>query len=137
GRLHREVALKIVRPRATDAQPEAQARERVLREARAAASLQHANVVGIFDVGEVTLADGAVPVAYIAMELVRGRSLRTYIGDREVSAARKLAWLVEVARALEVAHGAGLIHRDIKPENVMIQPDDSVKVLDFGIAKLT
>jgi serine/threonine-protein kinase len=87
-------------------------------------------------VGEVALPGETEAVSYIAMELVRGEPLRAYVGDAEVAAPRKLRWLTEVARALEVAHREGLIHRDVKPENVMIQPDDSVKVLDFGIAKL-
>jgi hypothetical protein len=69
------------------------------------------------------------------MELVRGKSMRTFVGDPEVPVGRRLRWLVDVARALAAAHAAGLVHRDIKPDNVMIRDDGRVKVLDFGIAR--
>jgi serine/threonine-protein kinase len=129
ARLERTVALKLLRvsddddPRATS-----RASVRLLREARAAAAFEHANAVTIHDVGEV---DG---VPYIAMELVSGHSLRTYVGDPEVTLATKVRWLVEIGRALAAAHRRGLVHRDIKPENVMVRDDGAIKVLDFGIA---
>ena len=104
---------------------------RLLREARAVASLSHPNVVGIYDVGE---SQGRL---YLAMEYVVGATLRSLAGDAEMPIARRLRWLVDVARALEVAHRAGLVHRDVKPENVMIREDGVVKVLDFGIARRT
>jgi serine/threonine-protein kinase len=104
---------------------------RVLREARAVASLSHPNVVAIYDVGE---SDGRL---YLAMEYVVGSSLRNFVGNTELPLARRVRWLVDVARALEAAHKAGIIHRDIKPENVMIREDGGVKVLDFGIARRT
>jgi serine/threonine-protein kinase len=103
---------------------------RLLREARAVASLNHPNVVAIFDVGE---SNGRL---YLAMELVVGSTLRA-LAAAETSLGRKLRWLVEIARALDAAHRVGLIHRDVKPENVMIRDDGSVKVLDFGIARRT
>src|SRR5437879_2498566 len=88
-RLARRVALKVLPPGA-----DAIATERMLREARAAAAFEHPNAVVVYDVGE---AGGA---AFIAMELVRGRSLRKFVGDREVTLERRLRWLVDVARAL-------------------------------------
>ena len=124
-RLRRKVALKVLRPdRGGD-----EAVARLFREARSAAVLSHPNTVAIHDVGE---AEG---IFYIVMELVTGTPLLAYVGDDRVPVARKLGWLVDVARALEAAHKAGVIHRDVKPSNVMVSDDGVVKVLDFGLAK--
>ena len=101
----------------------------VLREARAAAALDHPGVVAVFDVGEV---DGR---AYIVMEYVVGRSLREYVADSATPIIERLGWLRAVADSLSAAHRAGLVHRDIKPENVMVRADGAVKLLDFGIAR--
>jgi len=136
-RLDRNVALKVLRAphetregSATDGRTlDSEGSARMLREARAAAALDHPNAVAVFDVGEV---DG---VAYIAMELLEGRSLRAYVGNRSVTTERRLRWLCDVAHALAAAHNRGLVHRDIKPENVMVRGDGVVKVLDFGIAR--
>jgi serine/threonine protein kinase/tetratricopeptide (TPR) repeat protein len=143
-RLERTVALKILSVESSPADRIDSNREResgslmagelsgrMLREARAVASLSHPNVVAIYDVGE---SNGRL---YLAMEFVVGSSLRTLVKSTELSLARRVRWLVDVARALEAAHRAGIIHRDIKPENVMIREDGGVKVLDFGIARRT
>ncbi|MDB4933900.1 MAG: Serine/threonine protein kinase [Labilithrix sp.] len=124
-RLRRKVALKVLRP---DRDGEDAVR-RLVREARSAAVLAHPNTVAIHDLGE---AEG---IFYIVMELVTGSSMLAYVGDARVPVARKLAWLVDVARALSAAHKAGVIHRDVKPSNVMVSDDGVVKVLDFGLAK--
>lgn len=135
ARLGRRVALKVISERAPgeDAQGEVKARAeadaRLLREARAAASLDHPNAVAVFDVGEL---EGA---PYIVMELVSGSTVRSSIGDTAVPVDRKIAWLHDVARALAAAHKRGIVHRDIKPENVMVREDGVIKVLDFGIAR--
>ncbi len=100
-----------------------------MREARAAAALDHPNAVSVFDVGEH---DGQM---FIAMELVVGKSLRTYVSDPDVRWETKIRWMVDAARALGAAHERGLVHRDVKPENIMVRTDGVVKVLDFGIAK--
>src|SRR6185369_3997077 len=71
----------------------------------------------------------------IAMELVRGRTLREAIGDATVGVRERLRWLGDVARALGAAHRAGLVHRDVKPDNVTVRDDGVVKILDFGIAR--
>jgi serine/threonine-protein kinase len=127
-KLERRVALKLLRADGEKGDAGGEGRsERMLREARAAASLEHPNAVRIHDVGEV----GDVP--YIAMELVVGQSLRTLIGE-EMPLSTRLGWLVDVARALHAAHERGLVHRDVKPDNVMVGDDGTVKVLDFGIA---
>jgi serine/threonine-protein kinase len=124
-RLRRKVALKVLRPdRGGD-----EAVARLFREARSAAGLSHPNTVAIHDVGE---AEG---IFYIVMELVTGAPLLAYVGDLRVPVARKLGWLVDVARALAAAHKTGVIHRDVKPSNVMVSDDGVVKVLDFGLAK--
>jgi serine/threonine protein kinase/tetratricopeptide (TPR) repeat protein len=136
-RLERTVALKVIvvpDRSSNDSERSLMTRDfsaRLLREARAVASLSHPNVVGIYDVGE------SGDRLYLAMEYVVGSTLRTLATNADVPVARKLRWLVDVARALEVAHRAGLVHRDVKPENVMIREDGVVKVLDFGIARRT
>ncbi len=130
SRLHRRVALKILSVVASSS-PELRSEgvARLIREARAAAVLDHPNTVAIHDVGEH---DG---VPYIAMELVVGRTLRAFVGVGDVPFETRLRWLVDVARALSAAHKAGIVHRDIKPENVMVRDDGMVKVLDFGVAR--
>jgi serine/threonine-protein kinase len=130
--LHREVALKVLHPSAEGTGPEeakSQGASRIMREARAAAALTHPNAVAVYDVGET---DG---VPFLAMELVIGRPLRAFIGDKTISLGRRLRWLAEIARALGAAHSLGLVHRDVKPENVIIRSDGVAKVLDFGIAR--
>jgi serine/threonine-protein kinase len=124
-RLERTVALKIL----TVSGDASSLSTRVLREARAVAALSHPNVIAIYDVGE---SSGHL---YLAMEYVVGASLRNLVSETELPLARRVRWLVDVARALEAAHRSGIVHRDIKPENVMVREDGGVKVLDFGIAR--
>ena len=124
-RLDRRVALKVLLAEGEDQE----GRARLLREARAAAALDHPNVVHVYDVGE------AAGAPYIAMELVLGTSLRTLIGDRSIPQHEHVGTLVQIALALAAAHDAGLVHRDVKPENVIVRSDGRVKVLDFGIAR--
>ena len=124
-RLRRDVALKVFENVVS-----VNALRRFEAEARAASLLNHPNIVTIFGVGE----EG--DTAYIAMELVRGRTLKALLGDRPLTMMQSLEIGVQLAEAIVAAHAAGIIHRDLKPENVMISPDGRVKVLDFGIAKL-
>src|SRR5205823_3851300 len=125
--IRRYVALKLL----SRAGRSADARERLLREARAAGALQHPNIVTIYDLGE---ADGQL---FIAMELVDGRDLSTLIALREpLPLERKLDLVIEVLQGLSYAHERGVIHRDIKPSNVRIASDGSIKIMDFGIARL-
>jgi serine/threonine protein kinase/tetratricopeptide (TPR) repeat protein len=128
-KLGRLVALKVLGTTPSGVSTEGLGR--MMREARAAAAFDHPNAVALFDVGEH---DGT---PYIAMELVEGRSLRSYVGDPAVSLTTRIRWLADIARALGAAHRRGLVHRDIKPENVMVRDDGAVKVLDFGIARRT
>ncbi len=129
-RLHRRVALKVLRSdRGAADVTEVGGVARLLREARAAAALNHPNSVSIYELGE---AEG---IPYIAMELVQGESLRRYCGDARVRLETKVGWLIDVARVLWAAHKLGLVHRDVKPSNVMVSEEGIVKVLDFGLAK--
>jgi serine/threonine-protein kinase len=137
-RLQRSIALKILRP--DNSAPgsgdlASSGAARLLREAQAAAGLEHPNVVTIYEVGEIKGEGDDAGRPFIAMELVKGKALRAYVGDATVPMMDRLRWLLDVARALGAAHRAGLVHRDIKPENVMVREDGVVKVLDFGLAK--
>jgi len=126
--IRRYVALKILSGAVGRTQD---ARARFLREARAAGGLQHRNIVTIYDLGE---ADGQL---FIALELVDGRDLSELIAGQEpLTLERKLDIAIDVLQGLAYAHGRGVIHRDIKPSNVRIASDGSVKIMDFGIARL-
>ena len=125
-RLRRSVALKVLDVDGTGADAVS-----ALREARAAAAIVHPNVTAIFD------ADQVGDTSFIVMELVPGALLRQLVGDASVPLATRLRWLTDVAAALEAAHQAGVVHRDVKPENVVVREDGLVKVLDFGIARVS
>jgi eukaryotic-like serine/threonine-protein kinase len=109
-----------------------EARERFAREARAAASLNHPNIVTVYDFGE----HEGVP--YIAMELVEGETLHDLIRRKaDVPLAAKLAWLEALCAGLAMAHAAGIVHRDLKPRNLMVNVAGVLKILDFGIARVS
>lgn len=124
--LERDLALKVL---PFDRVTSATARARMLREARAQASLSHANICPIYQSG-----DDAGRL-WIAMELLPGPTLavraKTWISDEEI-----LRWSTGIARALAFAHRAGLVHRDLKPANVMLDHTGNVKLVDFGLAKI-
>ncbi len=125
--LDRKVAIKILRP---ENPGQASAPDRLRREAQAIARLSHPNVVPIYEVGEH---DGEV---FLAMEFVRGTTLRAWLEQDDRSWAEVRDVLVQAGRGLEAAHIAGIVHRDFKPENVMVGEDGRVRVLDFGVAAL-
>lgn len=127
-RLRRAVAIKVLPANLTQ---DASAVNRFVREAHAASALNHPNILTIYDIGEHS------GIHFIATEFVEGQTLRQRMKSAPLSLTETLDIAVQVASALSAAHDAGIVHRDIKPENVMIRSDGYVKVLDFGIAKLT
>ena len=126
-RLGRFVALKIL---SVDVGLEPSARQRFVNEAKAASSLNHPNVAIVFDVGE------AETDQFIAMELVEGETLRSKLARGRLSIAEAQALGMQIALGLHAAHGKGIVHRDIKPDNLLVTPEGSLKILDFGIAQL-
>jgi len=125
-RLRRTVALKALAPEYTR---DPFRRERLTREARAAAALLHPAIATIFALEEI---DGEL---YITSELVRGRTLREELGDGPLPPSQLLPVLVTIADALAAAHERGIVHRDLKPENIIRRDDGQIKVLDFGLAQ--
>ena len=131
-RLGTWVALKLL---AVDFSDSVESRERFIREARAAASLNHPNVIPVFDVDEFE------DVPYIAMRYIEGRDLKTLIqADGAVTLERAIALLAPIGAALDWAHAQGIVHRDVKPANILIEErragrDDHVYLSDFGVAK--
>jgi Tol biopolymer transport system component len=128
ARLQREIAIKVL---PAEVASHVERLKRFEKEARAASALNHPNLVTIYDIGS---ADG---VEYIAMELVDGRTLREALAEGALPIRSLLPLAAQAADGLAKAHSAGIVHRDLKPENVMITKDGFVKILDFGLAKLT
>jgi serine/threonine protein kinase/Tol biopolymer transport system component len=129
SKLGREVAIKVLPAAVGDDRGR---RRRFEQEARSASALNHPNILTIYDINE---ADGAL---YIAMELVDGKTLRELLASGEPLPTKRLLDLaVQIAEGLAKAHSAGIVHRDLKPENLMVSKDGYVKILDFGLAKLT
>ena len=126
ARLRRDVAVKVIS--ASFVRPDSV--ERFEREARAAAALNHPNILAVFDVS----IDGPVP--YVVSELLEGESLRARIDRGPVPYRKALEYAIQVAQALAAAHAKRIYHRDVKPGNVFLMSDGHVKLLDFGLAKL-
>src|SRR5438309_3639929 len=128
SKLDRRVALKIL-PAEVAAHPDRM--KRFVQEAKAASALNHPNIITIYEIDETESGH------FIATEFIDGETLR----ERELKAPLKLGQSLDIAAqiasALSAAHAAGIVHRDLKPENVMLRQDGIVKVLDFGLAKLT
>jgi Tol biopolymer transport system component/tRNA A-37 threonylcarbamoyl transferase component Bud32 len=128
-RLGRKVAIKLLRASITT---DTDRLHRFEREARAASALNHPNLCTIHEVGEME--DGR---PYIVMEYIEGASLRERLGQGQLALTEILDIAGQVGSALAAAHQEGIVHRDIKPENITLRPDGILKVLDFGLAKLT
>ena len=127
-KLHRTVAIKAVR---IDRTGNTTSRTEALREAIAVSQIVHPNVVTLFEVIEEE------DVLYLVMECVQGRTLRSILTEKRPSLDEALHIGCEVAAGLKAVHAAGEVHRDIKPENIMVTPEGTCKILDFGIAHLT
>lgn len=125
--LDRKVALKFLPPRFAS---DKDALERFKREARAAAALDHPNIITIHEIGEHDRSP------YIAMAYVDGQSLSKVIASGELSLSRILDLTLQISDGLTKAHAAGVVHRDLKPDNILVDTDGRAKILDFGLAKL-
>ncbi|MDQ3751029.1 MAG: protein kinase, partial [Acidobacteriota bacterium] len=127
-RLERKVALKIL---PEDFASDTERMRRFVQEAKSASALNHPNIITIYEIGETDNPH------FIATEYIEGETLHNRLKSEPLNLKSVLDIAIQVASALEAAHRAGIVHRDIKPENVMVRPDGLVKILDFGIAKLT
>ena len=131
--LHRSVAVKVLRSEYTG---DPSFLDRFRAEAQHAASLSHPNIAAVFDYGEEIAQDGTgETLAYLVMELVEGEPLSALVArEGPLDTATTLSLLRQTAFGLGEAHGAGMVHRDVKPGNILVRPDGSVKITDFGIA---
>lgn len=127
-KLDRKVALKIL---PAELAGNTDRMRRFVQEAKAASALNHPNIITIYEIDETESGH------FIATEFIEGKTLRECLAKEPLKLAESLDLAAQIASALSAAHAAGIIHRDIKPENVMIRTDGIVKVLDFGLAKLT
>ncbi len=124
----RRVALKMI---ATDLQDEPETRERFLREAQVTAGLQHPNIVKVLEVGQ------ASGCPFIAMELLDGVPLPAHLNtNRGAPLTAKVGLMLQLCDGLQAAHDRGIVHRDIKPSNLFVERDGTLKILDFGLARL-
>jgi Tol biopolymer transport system component len=128
SRLNRDVAIKIL-PGSFSADPDRL--QRFAQESRAAAALNHPNILSIYDIGE----DRGAP--YVVSELLEGETLRDRLRNGALPSRKVIEYAQQIARGLAAAHEKGIVHRDLKPENLFISNDGHAKILDFGLAKFT
>ena len=128
SRLGREIALKILPAEFSTSRERL---DRFEQEARSASALNHPNIITIYDVGSSN------SISYLCMELVEGKSLRDVLNEGPIPFRRAVTIASQLADGLAKAHAAGIVHRDLKPENLMISKDGFLKILDFGLAKMT
>jgi eukaryotic-like serine/threonine-protein kinase len=128
-RLNRDVAIKVL-PASFSADPDRL--RRFEHEAKAAGVLNHPNVTAVYDIGAGP--DGA---PYVVQELLEGETLRAALASGKLAPRRTLEYAIAIAHGLAAAHEKGIVHRDLKPENLFVTADGNVKILDFGLAKLT
>ncbi len=128
SRLKRDVAIKVL-PQAFSA--DADRLRRFEQEALATAALNHPNILAVFDIGT---SDGS---SYVVSELLEGETLRERLRKAPLPVRKALDYALQITRGLAAAHEKGIVHRDLKPENLFLTKDGRVKILDFGLAKLT
>src|SRR5262245_7814468 len=145
--LERSVALKILPPRLVLSEDRVR---RFIAEAKSASSLNHPNIVTIYEIGEGSVRAGdspaardpgsgtsaQMPIRFISMELIAGETLTQKIHDQRVDLRVLVGYIAQAAEGVAKAHASGIVHRDLKPGNIMISQDGLAKVLDFGLAKL-
>lgn len=124
-KLLRDVALKVM-----NGEMKRESQLRFLTEARAVARVAHPNVVTIYEIGDT-------PLSFLAMELVEGQELDDYTGGRALAPAEAVRLVTQIAEALAAVHERGILHRDLKPSNIMVGSDGRVRVMDFGLAKIS
>src|SRR5215813_5364809 len=127
-RLGRDVAIKVL---PSGSAPDSERLRRFEQEARATAALSHPNILAVFDVGS----QDSSP--YIVSELLEGETLRARLTGGPLPVRKAVDYALQIVRGLAAAHDHGILHRDLKPENIFITRDGHVKILDFGLAKLT
>ena len=127
-RLKRDVAIKVL-PASFSADPDRL--RRFEHEAQAAGVLNHPNITAVYDIGS----HAGAP--YVVQELLEGETLRAELASGRLSTRRAIDYATQIARGLSAAHSRGIVHRDLKPENLFVTGDGRVKILDFGLAKLT
>ena len=127
-RLGREVAIKVL---PASFSQDADRLRRFEQEAKAAGVLNHPNITAVYDIGT---ADDA---PYVVQELLEGETLRSVLAGGKLSPRKTIDYSLQIAHGLAAAHGKGIVHRDLKPENLFVTSDGRVKILDFGLAKLT
>ena len=127
-RLGRDVAIKVLPASVSE---DADRLRRFEQEARAASALNHPNILAVYDIG----AQNGTP--YVVSELLEGQTLGAKIGGRALPLRKALDYALQLAKGLAAAHAKGIVHRDLKPENVFVTNDGHVKILDFGLAKLS
>jgi serine/threonine-protein kinase len=125
--IDRTLALKVLRPDYCANEPSVM---RFLREAQTIGRLSHPRIVTVYDAGEDR------GTLFMAMELLEGRPLSELLPDRRFTAEEILDLGIQMAQTLEYAHSKGVVHRDIKPSNILVQPDGSITITDFGIAHI-
>src|SRR5262249_4689083 len=126
-RLHRTVAIKVLAP---EKFRDPEHKRRFLQEARAASALNHTNIVTLYDI------DSDQEFEFLVMEYVPGRPMNQVLTGKALAPAETLEYATQIASALAAAHAKGIVHRDIKPANLILTPESSVKILDFGLAKV-
>jgi eukaryotic-like serine/threonine-protein kinase len=132
SRLRREVAIKVL---PSELSRDADRMRRFEQEALATAALNHPNILAVFDIGTEAGPDGGSP--YVVSELLEGETLRDRLRTGSIATRKALDYALQIAHGLAAAHEKGIIHRDLKPENLFLTKDGRLKILDFGLAKLT